>query len=107
MAQSNLRTVNSLDVTLNLNNGFCKSYHKADDTVQYIDKKFNHRAVTKQLPVSIKKRLSNHSSDEKIFIESGDCYKDKKNKKGYTNKLFYHSPNASNLENEKMKRYMA
>ena len=37
------------------------------DFIQDIDKKFNHPAVTKQLPVSIEKRLSNHSSDEKIF----------------------------------------
>ena len=56
--------------------------------------------VIKQLPVSIEKRLSNHSSDEKIFKESAICYEDRLNKEGCTNKLVYYSPSASSQENK-------
>ena len=38
VAESNLKIVNYLDVTLNLNNGSFKPYHKPDDIIQYINK---------------------------------------------------------------------
>ena len=38
VAESNLKIVNYLDVTLNLNNGFFKPYHKPDDIIQYSNK---------------------------------------------------------------------
>ena len=42
VAESNLKIVNYLDVTLNLNNGSFKPYHKPDDIIQYINKESNH-----------------------------------------------------------------
>ena len=38
VAECNLRIVNYLDVTLNLNNGSFKPYHKPDNIIQYINK---------------------------------------------------------------------
>ena len=103
-AESNLRIVNYLDVTLNLNNGSFKPYHKPDN-IQYINKESNDPpGIIKHMPVSIEKRLSNNSSDEKIFKEAAIYYEDTLNKAGYMNKLVYHTPSASNQENKNKNR---
>ena len=68
MAESNLRVINYLDVTLNLNDGFFRPYDKPDDIIQFINREFNHRPnLFKHLPASIEKRFSSNSFDEKIF----------------------------------------
>ena len=65
VAESNLRIVNYLDVTLNLDNGSFKPYHKPDDIIQYINKESNHPpTITKHLSVaekSFKDRFYNHT----------------------------------------------
>ena len=89
-AESNLKIVNYLDVTLNLNDGSFRPCDKSDDIIQYINKEFNHPPnLIKHLPASIEKRLSNNSFDEKIFQESAIYYEDSLNKAGFINKLAY------------------
>ena len=101
MAESNLRIVNDLDVTLNLNNGSFRSCDKPDDIIQYINKEFKHPPnIIKHLPVSAEKRLSNNSFVEKIFQESAIYYEDTLNKARYLDKVVYHAPSASNQENK-------
>ena len=86
-----------LDVTLNLNNGSFKPYHKLDDIIQYFNKESNHpHSIIEHLPASIEKRLSNNSSDEKIFKEAAIYYEDTLNKAGFMNNLVYHTPSTSN-----------
>ena len=103
VVESNLKIVNYLDVTLNLNNG--KPYHKPDDIIQYINKESNHPpSIIEHLPASIEKRLSNNSSDEKIFKEAAIYYEDTLNKAGYINNLVYHTPSTSNQENKNKNR---
>ena len=64
VAEYNLGWVHYLDVTLNLNNGSFKPYHKPDDIIQCINKISNHLpSIIKHLLVSIEKRLSSNSSD--------------------------------------------
>ena len=105
VAESNLKIVNYLDVTLNLNNGSFKPYHKPDDIIQYINKESNHPpSIIEHLLASIEKRLSNHSSDEKIFKEAAIYYEDTLNKEGYINNLVYHTPSTSNQENKNKSR---
>ena len=100
MAESNLRIINDLDVTLNLNDGSFRPCNKPDDIIQYINKEFNHLPnLIKHLPASIGKRLSNNSFDEKIFQESAIYYEDTLNKAGYIDKVAYHAPSASDQEN--------
>ena len=41
-AESNLKIVNYLDVTFNLNDGTFRLYHKPDDQIQYIHTESNH-----------------------------------------------------------------
>ena len=103
-AESNLKIVNYLDVTLNINDGSFRPCDKSDDIIQYI-KEFNHPPnLIKHLPASIEKRLSNNSFDEKIFQESAIYYEDTLNKAGYIDKVAYHAPSASNQENKNKNR---
>ena len=95
VAESNLKIVNYLDVTLNLNNGSFKPYLKES----------NHPpSIIEHLPASIEKRLSNNSSDEKIFKEAAIYYEDTLNKTGYINNLVYHTPSTSNQGNKNKSR---
>ena len=101
VAESYLRIVNYLNVTLNLNDSSLRRYHKPDDIIQYINKKSNHPPnVIKHLPTSIGKPLSSNSSDKKIFKEAAMYYEDTLNKAGYANKLVYHSLSARIQENK-------
>ena len=103
VAESNLRIVNYLDMTLN--DGSFRPYHKPDDITQYINKESNHLPnLIKYPPASIEKPLSNNSSDEKIFKEAAICYEVTLNKAVYINKLAYHNPSGSNQENKNKNR---
>ena len=63
-AESNLKIVNYLDVTLNLNDGSFRPCDKSDDIARYINKELNHPPnLIKHLSASIEKQLSNNSFD--------------------------------------------
>ena len=69
--ECNLKTVNYLDITLDLNTGTYKPYRKPNDEILYIHAKSNHPAnILKQLPISIETRLFNLSSNSEIFREA-------------------------------------
>ena len=66
--QWNLKSVDFLDVTFNLDNNFYKPYRKPNNKTIYINKQSNHLPnVLKQLPKSIPKRISDTSSSKDIF----------------------------------------
>ena len=57
--ECNLKTVNYLDIILDLNTGIYKPYRKPNDESLYIHAKSNHPAnILKQLLISIETRLS-------------------------------------------------
>ena len=65
---TNLKTVNFLDVTLNLANCTYEPYKKDNDTPIYIHTSSNHPpSITKQIQKSISHRLSNNSTNIDIF----------------------------------------
>ena len=67
----NMKIVNYLDVTLNLNDGSYRPYKKPNDETNYIHVNSDHPpSILKQLPVSIEKRLSSLSSSKEIFEEA-------------------------------------
>ena len=71
----NMKLVNYLDVTLNLNNSNYKLYRKPDNEILYIHKDSNHPlGILNQIPTSIEKRISTLSSNETIFNESKEMY---------------------------------
>ena len=67
-AESNLKIVSHLDVTLNLNDVSFRPCDKSDDIIQYINEEFNHTPnLIKHLPASIEKQLSNNFFGKKCF----------------------------------------
>ena len=73
--ESNLKVVDYLDVTLDLNNGTHKPYRKPNDETLYIDAKSNHPPnIIKQLPISVEDRLRCLSSSKRIFNEAAQHY---------------------------------
>ena len=94
--ECNKKVVNFLDVTLNLNDGTHKPYHKPDTTLQYIHKESNHPSnIIKQIPLIVEKRLSSLSSNEKIFKEAAPDYEAALNKSGIKHKLSYRQENEA------------
>ena len=73
--ETNLRIVDFLDITFNLNNSTFKAYKKTNDSLLYIKKSSNHPLqILKQLPKFINDRLSKNSSNEQVFNESKGEY---------------------------------
>ena len=90
-----MKIVNYFDVIFNLNDGTYRPYQKQDNTIQYIHAESNHPTnIIKQIPKKIEKRLSQLSSNEKIFNESPPFYEDKLHQSDYQQKLKYNTINA-------------
>ena len=97
-----LKTVNYLDITLDLNTGTYKPHRKPNDEILYIHAKCNHPAnILKQLPISIETRLSNLSSNSEIFHEASKHYQNILNQSGYDYKLQCKPPNNENENKSK------
>ena len=102
--QCNMKIVNYLDVSLNLNNSNYKPYQKPDNEILYIHKDSNHPpSILKQISTSIEKRISTLSSNETIFNESKEIYQKALEKSGYRQNLKYHPANE-NVSNNKRNR---
>ena len=64
----NMKIVNYLDVTFNLNDGTYKPYTKPNNEIKYIDKNSNHPpSVIRQIPLSIELRLSTYLLTKKYL----------------------------------------
>ena len=69
--QCNMKVVNYLDVTIDLNDGTYRLYTKPNNKIKYIHKNSNHPpSVIRQIPLSIESRLSTLSFNEKVFQEA-------------------------------------
>ena len=67
---TNLKIVNYLDVTLNLDEKLYKPYKKPNDKPRYINKLSNHSPpIIRNIPTGIGKRISCISSNKNVFNE--------------------------------------
>ena len=90
---SNLKIVDFLDVTLNLNNGTFKPFSKNDSTPRYINISSNHpRSVLRQIPNAVNQRINKLSSGWKIFEENKSRYDDALKDSGFQGRLEYLTP---------------
>ena len=102
--EANLKIVNFLDVTLNLNTGKYQPYIKAENAISYINTKSNHPpAVIKAVPKGINKRLSLISSDLETFNKCIAPYQHALDRSGYTHALKY-DPEKEQSNQKKKKR---
>ena len=69
--ETNLKEVNFLDVTFNLNSGLYKPYKKPNDQLLYVTTLSDHPPqVIKQLLNSINQKLIKNSSNKAVFYAS-------------------------------------
>ena len=86
--ETNLRTVNFLDVTFNLDTGKYYPYRKPNDRPLYIHKNSNHPPqIIRNLPTAISKRVSGISSDQDVFSAAAPLYNDALAASGYQEKI--------------------
>ena len=73
--EANLKVVDFLDVTLDLNTGTFRPFIKPNDTPLYVHKQSNHPPnILKNIPLAINKRLSSISSNDQIFKQAAPIY---------------------------------
>ena len=101
--EANLKTVDFLDITMDLRSGIFKPYMKPNNTPLYVHKESNHPPnIIKNIPESINRRLSNISSDENIFNAAAPTYQRALKQSGYKYTLKY-KPDQ-NIDNARQKR---
>jgi hypothetical protein len=75
--EANLKTVDFLDITMDLKSDIHKPYMKPNNTTLYVCKESNHPpSITKNIPKSINIRLSSISSNEASFNEAVPAYQE-------------------------------
>ena len=91
---ANLKVVNFLDLTLDLETGTYKTYNKPNNTPQYVHKQSSHPPnVTKNIPLNVNQRLSGNSSNEKLFEETAPIFQQALKNSGYEHKLRFKQAN--------------
>ena len=98
---ANKKVVDFLDITLDLRTGSYKPYKKPNDCINYIHKESNHPpAIINNLPKGIEFRLSNNSSDSKLFEEAVKPYNRALKENGHRKELkFTTSPKPTDRTN--------
>ena len=101
----NMKTINYLDVTLNLENSTYRPYQKENNLIKCINIDSNHPpSIIKQLPLSIESQLSSLSSSEEIFNDSVTPYQDALDDSGYKHKLKYQANTDTTNKKKERKR---
>ena len=104
--QCNIKTVNYLDITPNLENSTYRPCKKENIEKKYINIESNHPPfIIEQLPLSIESRLSSLSSSEEIFNDSVIPYQNALDKLGYKHKLKCKA-NIDTVSNKKQQKRM-
>ena len=86
----NIKVVNFLDITLNLNDGTYYPYRKPNDRPLYINKQSNHPpTIIKNLPASIARRISDISCDEETFKKAAPIYEDALKTSGFADGISF------------------
>jgi predicted GIY-YIG superfamily endonuclease len=102
---ANIKTVNFLDVTLDLSSGLHKPYRKETNKPIYIDVSSCHPPnVIKQIPGMIENRLSRLSSNEQLFEAEKTMYDKALKDAGYKHTLKYKQPTQPQATNKTRKK---
>ena len=103
--EANQKSVNFLDVTMNLTTGKHKPYMKESNIIKYVNIKSNHPpAVLQAVPRGINERLSAISSDMESFNKAALPYQEALKKSGYEWKLQYEKPAINDNKRRQRKR---
>ncbi|PIK33614.1 hypothetical protein BSL78_09743 [Apostichopus japonicus] len=103
-AQTNLKSTNFLDTTMDLESGTHKPYRKPNDEPLYIHVKSNHPpTITKHIPTAIEKRIRELSSNERVFSMAAPPYNAALKKSGYERTITYDDGGAPTTLKKKRK----
>ena len=103
--EANKKIVQYLDVELNLEKGSFRPYIKPGDTPLYVHMKSNHPpSVTKNIPASINRRLSNLSSDEEMFNSVAPIFQKALENAGYKVKLQFKPQQSNNSKTNRNRK---
>ena len=92
-ALTNIKVVNFLDVTFNLNDKSFRPYSKPNSRLNYINVHSDHpRSIINTVPKTVQTRLSMLSSSKEIFDEEKTVYENALRASGHTTKLEYKPP---------------
>ena len=98
-SKTNLKIVDYLDVTFDLQNNSYKPYRNPDNLPVYIHKHSNHPpTILNELLKTIAKIISDLSSSGNIFYDAISVYKEALRKSGFTSDLVY-TPKQTNYYN--------
>ena len=104
-AESGAKTVDFLDVIMNLNDGSYHPYVKPNTKTKYVSVFSNHpKQVLKQIPEGVCKRLSNNSSSEAQFVQHTAHFGAALKEAGYTEDLKYKPSIPQDEEKRKRRR---
>ena len=88
--KTNLKIVNFLDVTFNLNTATYEPYNKPNDVPKYIHVNSNHPPnITKAIPKNISRRINVISSDRTIFEKAAPYYNKALKESGYKESIMF------------------
>ena len=106
--ETNLKIVDFLDTTFNLNNGTYRPYKKPNDLLLYINKSSNHSPqIINQLPKIINEPLSRNSSDEEVFNSSKYLYEKALRDSGYTDfKLKFNKTSNNHTKRNRQRNFI-
>ena len=101
------KTVDFLDISLDLTTSLYKPFIKPNNTIKYVHSKSNHPPATiKNIPKNVNDRLSKNSATQEIFEEASGVYQDALDASEFNHKLSYNINvrNVSNSRNRKRTR---
>ena len=106
VCEINLKTVNFLDVTLDLTTGKYKPYNKPGNIPLNINVKSNHPPnIIKNLPESISRGINKLSSSKSVFDNSKDLYNNALSSSGFKDKIKFNPDFNKNIcRNKNRKR---
>lgn len=100
--EANKKSVNFLDITLDLDKGTHAPYSKPNDIPLYIHQDSNHPpSIKKNIPLAINKRLSELSSTKLQFDLAAPQYQNALKQSGYGHQLEFEKPTTSPSEKNK------
>ena len=99
------KSVDYLDITLNMTNGLFQPYRKPNDEPLYINAKSNHPlTVIEQIPAAINHRLSALSSNKETFDKAKPLYDKALRRSGFDDSLHYCKKNTTTPTKRNRKR---
>ena len=109
-AEANLKSVQFLDVTMDLTDGTFKPFMKPNSLVKYVSNESNHPPlIIKNIPEAVNKRLERVSSCKQKFDQEISAYQIALTEAGYSHKLTYREkvveePNDSQESHSRRRR---